>query len=399
MSGQIFVNYRRDDSSASAGRLYDRLSSHFASHQIFIDVDNLAPGVDFVEAIEGSVGSCDVLISVIGKRWLTAADEDGRRRLDSLDDFVRLEIATALKRNIRVIPVLVEGASMPRSGDLPDDLKPLVRRNALEVSHTRFNADCERLAGAIERVLEKTTAERREREEKARLEAEHRERLEDERRQEEEQEQLEAEQRQREEKEQPEAKSKQGWEGDELAVERRKREIEVPLEPNKREGRATRQRQQSQTPRASLPDTVKQNRTLHLLAKWSFIPFVLVLLSWFLPLYHFTGYQVFWEIIYHLGPDNFLDLVGFVCPVVMLCSHFLSYHWKAILEVIVSWIGFAVFVSFIRQVNVYGTLDYVIGSLGEWNTGIGIILTWCFLAAGAGMKTVVAVQRRKLAKA
>jgi hypothetical protein len=172
MDGQIFINYRRDDSSASAGRLYDRLSSHFASNQIFIDVDNLAPGVDFVEAIEESVGSCDVLIAVIGRRWLTSSDEQGRRRLDNPDDFVRIEISTALKRNVRVIPVLVDGASMPLSRDLPDDLKPLVRRNAFEVSHTRFSSDCKRLAGAVERVLEKTTEKRREREEKERLEAE-----------------------------------------------------------------------------------------------------------------------------------------------------------------------------------------------------------------------------------
>src|SRR5260370_42709949 len=122
MSGQIFISYRRDDGSAWAGRLYDSLSRNFVSNQIFIDVDNLDPGVDFVEAIETSVGSCDVLIAVIGKRWLISADEEGKRRLDKPDDFVRLEIATALKRNIRVIPVMVDGAIMPRLSDLPDDL-------------------------------------------------------------------------------------------------------------------------------------------------------------------------------------------------------------------------------------------------------------------------------------
>jgi hypothetical protein len=109
MSGQIFISYRREDSSASAGRVYDRLNGHFPSNRIFIDVDNIAPGVDFVKAIEKSVRSCDVLISVIGKHWLTSTDEDGKRRLENTDDFVRLEIATALKRGIRVIPVLVDG--------------------------------------------------------------------------------------------------------------------------------------------------------------------------------------------------------------------------------------------------------------------------------------------------
>jgi hypothetical protein len=121
MSRNIFISYRRDDSSASAGRLYDRLSAHFPKNQIFIDVDNLDPGVDFVDTIEQSVGSCDVLIAVIGNRWLISSEADGGRRLDNPDDFVRLEIATALKRNIRVIPVLVDGASMPPPRDLPDD--------------------------------------------------------------------------------------------------------------------------------------------------------------------------------------------------------------------------------------------------------------------------------------
>jgi hypothetical protein len=158
---KIFISYRRDDSSAWAGRLSDRLSNHFASNQIFMDVD-LDAGIDFVEAIAENVGSCDVLIAVVGKRWLTATDEDGKRRLDNPDDFVRTEIVTALKRGIRVIPVLVDGASMPRSRDLPDDLKSLARRNALEVSHNRFRADSERLINAVERALEKTTEERSE---------------------------------------------------------------------------------------------------------------------------------------------------------------------------------------------------------------------------------------------
>jgi hypothetical protein len=175
MNGKVFINYRRDDSSASAGRLYDRLSSHFPKDQIFIDVDNLDPGVDFVEAIEQSVVSCDALIAVIGRHWLISADEKRRRRLDNPEDFVRLEIASALKRDIRVIPVLVDGASMPSPSELPDDLKALVRRNAVEVSHTRFSTDSERLVAALERIFEKTEAEQHEREEKERLEPQGRE--------------------------------------------------------------------------------------------------------------------------------------------------------------------------------------------------------------------------------
>jgi hypothetical protein len=149
MGGQIFINYRRDDASHAAGRLYDRLSAHF---ETFMDVD-MDLGIDFVETIEKSVGSSDVLIAVIGKRWLTSSDEEGRRRLDNPEDLVRLEIATALKRGIRVIPVLVEGALMPRSDQLPDDLKALVRRNALEVSHISFRADTERMIAEVERAL------------------------------------------------------------------------------------------------------------------------------------------------------------------------------------------------------------------------------------------------------
>jgi len=166
MSGQVFISYRRDDEKYAAGRLYDHLSQHFPKNQIFIDVDNLEPGVDFIEAIEASVGSCDALIAVIGKRWLTSTDQEGKRRLDNPEDFVRLEIATALKRNIRVIPVLVDGALMPRSSDLPDNLQPLVRRNALDVSHNRFNADSGRLLAVLEKVLEKADAERKQRQEK-----------------------------------------------------------------------------------------------------------------------------------------------------------------------------------------------------------------------------------------
>ena len=128
--------------SASAGRLSDRLSNHFPSNQIFMDVDSIDLGEDFVKTIEETVGSCDVLITVIGKGWLTSCDQEGQRRLDNPEDFVRIEIATALKRDIRVIPVLVDGASMPRSGDLPDDLKALVRRNALQLGHERFRTDC-----------------------------------------------------------------------------------------------------------------------------------------------------------------------------------------------------------------------------------------------------------------
>jgi formylglycine-generating enzyme required for sulfatase activity len=181
MSGQIFISYRREDASSATGRLYDRLSAHFPHNQIFMDVDShIPPGVDFVGVIEKNAGSCDVLIAVIGRFWLTACEEKKqrrwfekeKRRLDNPRDYVRLEIATALKRGIWVIPALVDGASMPQSEELPQDLKPLVRRQALTISHDRFRADADSLVAAVELALEKTTAEQREREEEERLERE-----------------------------------------------------------------------------------------------------------------------------------------------------------------------------------------------------------------------------------
>src|SRR5208282_1306947 len=163
MSGQIFISYRREESRWSARSLRDRLSASFDPNQIFMDIDTIALGEDFVKAIETTVGKCDVLIALIGNNWLTSKDDQGGRRLDNPEDFVRMEIATALKREIRVIPVLVDGALMPRSPDLPEDLKPLIRRNALRITDTSFDGDCQRLAAAIRLVLEKAPAEEQER--------------------------------------------------------------------------------------------------------------------------------------------------------------------------------------------------------------------------------------------
>jgi hypothetical protein len=161
MTGQIFISYRREDSAALAGRLFGRLSDDFPSKQIFMDVYSIDFGENFVETIKETVGSCDVLIAVIGKSWLTSRDQEGQRRLDNPDDFVRLEITTALqRRDIRVIPVLVDGALMPQSRDLPDDLKTLVELNALQLNHDRFGTDSERLASAVAAALEQAAVER-----------------------------------------------------------------------------------------------------------------------------------------------------------------------------------------------------------------------------------------------
>jgi hypothetical protein len=106
---------------------------------VFKDVDSLQPGDDFAEVITAAVTSCSALVAVIGRQWLTMTDEHGRRRLDDPDDFVRLEIEAALTRGVRVIPVLVDRASMPRSADMPRGLQPLSRRQAVELSPCRFD--------------------------------------------------------------------------------------------------------------------------------------------------------------------------------------------------------------------------------------------------------------------
>ncbi len=147
---KIFISYRRDDSASQAGRLYDRLEGHFGQGQVFMDVDAIKPGVNFVETVQQAIGECDGLVAVIGRDWLQVSDATGARRLDDPTDLVRLEIATALERGIPVIPVLVQGAQMPRSTDLPDGLKELASRNALELSDARFRADVERLIEALE---------------------------------------------------------------------------------------------------------------------------------------------------------------------------------------------------------------------------------------------------------
>jgi hypothetical protein len=108
MSGEIFISYRRQESKWSTKSVYDRLSASFGSKRIFMDIDTIALGDDFVKAIEKTVSQCDVLIAVIGAHWLTATDDQGRRRLENPEDLVRRELAAALKRDIRVIPVLVD---------------------------------------------------------------------------------------------------------------------------------------------------------------------------------------------------------------------------------------------------------------------------------------------------
>jgi TIR domain len=148
MSGKIFISYRRDDAAGHAGRIYDRLNARLPN-SIFMDVSGIEPGADFVQTIEEAVGACDTLIVLMGKHW-RGGRGPGEERLDDPNDFVRLEVATALKRNIRVLPVLLRGAVMPTAQELPADIAPLARRLALEITDEDFDHDIQRLVEVIE---------------------------------------------------------------------------------------------------------------------------------------------------------------------------------------------------------------------------------------------------------
>jgi uncharacterized protein YecT (DUF1311 family) len=157
MSANVFINYRRDDVAGMAGRLYDRLTREFPKHSIFMDVDAMRPGLDFAKQLDEQVASCGIVLALIGPSWLNSCDEGGQRRLDNPHDWVRLELASALRRDIPVVPVLLKGASLPREQDLPDELKPLVRRHAVEMRHARFGADADLVIAAIREVVLKRT--------------------------------------------------------------------------------------------------------------------------------------------------------------------------------------------------------------------------------------------------
>lgn len=148
---KAFISYRRSDSQAATGRLYDRLNAAYPG-MFFRDVSGIGVGVDFTREIDRAVSSSLVLIAVIGPEWATAS-ADGKRRLDEADDFVRLEIASALKRNIRIIPVLVDGASMPEEDELPAALQPLRKWNAIQLVEEYYEEGLQRLIDSLKPQL------------------------------------------------------------------------------------------------------------------------------------------------------------------------------------------------------------------------------------------------------
>ena len=144
--GGIFISYRRGDSEGQARALSNELTNYVGEGGVFMDVDSVALGRDFRQSLHESLESCDAVLALIGPNWLESRDAAGKRRLDDPADFVRQEIATALKRNIPVTPVLLQGASMPPEERLPDDLKDLAFRNGFELSHTRWHSDVREMA-------------------------------------------------------------------------------------------------------------------------------------------------------------------------------------------------------------------------------------------------------------
>jgi dipeptidyl aminopeptidase/acylaminoacyl peptidase len=149
---RVVLNYRRDDTAGHAGRLYESLAKRFGAKRVFMDIDKIEPGTPFPQVIERAVGSCDAFIALIGRRWLTITDEEGRRRLDDPEDFVRQEIQTAIWREVRLIPVLVQDAEMPSADRLPAALEPFAHRHALEIRDSSWRYDVERLIETLEKV-------------------------------------------------------------------------------------------------------------------------------------------------------------------------------------------------------------------------------------------------------
>ena len=157
---RIFLSYRREDTAGHAGRLRDALVERFGPGRLFMDLDSIRGGDDFVEALDKAVASCAVVVVVIGRQWVSASDKKGDRRLDNPNDFVRMEVEAALKRGVKVIPALVQEAEMPSEDVLPAPLAKLARRNAVEISDNRWDYDVGRLVEVIEETLKRGPAAR-----------------------------------------------------------------------------------------------------------------------------------------------------------------------------------------------------------------------------------------------
>src|SRR5262249_113167 len=176
---KIFMSYRRDDVGGYAHAVCSQLVHHFSKDRVFMDVDTIEPGVDFVTVIEETLRDSDVLVALIGERW-AGMDNQGKSRLDDPRDYVRLEISTAPGLVIRVIPVLFNGVTMPSAERMAGPLESRSRRNGFEIRHTRFNRDMELLITAVRKVLDTAEERRKVEEERTRVAEEERKRAEQE---------------------------------------------------------------------------------------------------------------------------------------------------------------------------------------------------------------------------
>jgi len=149
---KIFINYRHNDSPGTAGRLRDHLQKEFGSNRLFFDVD-IPAGVDFEKHLNDQLSESDVFLAVIGPNWLDFRDGQGHRRLDNTDDWVRVEISAALTSDISVIPILVDDADVPNEIDLPSQLKPLAKRQAIRLRNAEFDQDFAALATKLRKAL------------------------------------------------------------------------------------------------------------------------------------------------------------------------------------------------------------------------------------------------------
>ncbi|MFG6105323.1 toll/interleukin-1 receptor domain-containing protein [Leptothoe sp. EHU-05/26/07-4] len=153
-SEPIFISYRRADSRSTTERIYDRLVAAFGENAVFKDASSILSGTDFAKRLDEAVSQCQLLLVIMGKTWLTMTNADGTRRLDHPEDWVRIEVEAALKREIPVIPVLIQGAKMPAASDLPTALQPLTRYQVCEVGNDpRFDDDVNRLIVDIQSHL------------------------------------------------------------------------------------------------------------------------------------------------------------------------------------------------------------------------------------------------------
>jgi TIR domain len=158
MTAKVFISYRRGDSAGYAGRVRDRLERELGRDLLFMDVDAIPLGTNFSKVLHEEVAKCGVLLAVIGPNWPDARDEHGSRRLDDPNDFVRIEIAAALQRNVPVIPILLDGATIPKANQLPKDLKELASRNGMEIRHASFHDDMNRLIRGLKGQVDQTGA-------------------------------------------------------------------------------------------------------------------------------------------------------------------------------------------------------------------------------------------------